>query len=148
MAPISITPAVDILMSSMAIESASPNAAAYADALKRMTDRYLKPGGAVVLNVALKQTSWKMGNDSYHTAFITAGQVKEALINAGFGEMEMWLYAFEEVPRKLVRKLGKQQSVRTADNKLIKSIIPFVNSGCDCDSLVGIALVKGIKLLV
>ncbi|OWA50476.1 putative Nicotinamide N-methyltransferase [Hypsibius exemplaris] len=80
---------VDLLISSLALESARISAAQYTNALKRITDdRYLKRGGAVILIVALRETYWNVGNQTFPAAHITKSQVEEALRQAEFDDIE------------------------------------------------------------
>ena len=81
---------VDVLLSCLCVEAAAQDFKEYSEVVKRLTDRYLKPGGKLILLAACEDTFWQFGGKSYHCCVMTRegllGMVRDKL---GFTAVEM-----------------------------------------------------------
>ncbi|OWA50477.1 putative Nicotinamide N-methyltransferase [Hypsibius exemplaris] len=125
-------PAVDLVVSAFTLEVATQTVAGFSKALQQITDRYVKPGGAIILIVSVEETYWQVNNNTFHVLYINKSHVEAALKAAGFEDIDMRQF-----------DMRSHQPVSLIDNAVVSTPVPTCEL-CDFDAA-GILIAKGVK---
>ncbi|OWA50478.1 putative Nicotinamide N-methyltransferase [Hypsibius exemplaris] len=125
-------PAVDLVLSAFTLEYATQTVADFSTALQRITDRFIKPGGAIILIVSLEETYWHINNNTFHTLFIKKSHVEAALKAAGLEDLDVREF-----------NLQSHQPVSLTENAVVSTPVPTCER-CDYDAA-GVLIAKGVK---
>ena len=82
------SPPFDVIISCLCLEVAPVDVKGYASILKRIS-RLLRSGGGLLLAGFLEGGLWKTGSCRFPQIKVTQNDVIQALLNAGFGKIEM-----------------------------------------------------------
>ena len=86
-----VTPPYDLIISSLCLEAAAPDFDGFVLCLKRI-NKLLRPGGGLILVGFFQGKQWTVEKTDYHYIEITENDLRKALRESGFGNLDLKIH--------------------------------------------------------